>query len=183
MDTGRQSLFRTVIGMMFNPAGVLKNSVVGTKWYLSAAISSLAFCLFFVQTGLDLYKTGQKGIDFIWFSAGVGAIYGLAAIPVIALFIWASLKLCKSDKGAAWAISSLCLSYSSALIYGISGMIFSLALGWKTSVAFGVTGVLWATGPMIAAIREMTQGKNVLSIPIATVVSAIVLFSWSLYGA
>ena len=39
-----------------------------------------------------------------------------------------------------------------------------------------------AIGPMIITIREMTGGKNVLSIPIATIVSAAVLVSWSFFG-
>lgn len=183
MGNSKQSLLRTIFGMMVNPSGTLKNSVFSTKWYLSAVISALAFGLFFMQTGLDLYKTGQKGADFVLLSAGVGAVYGLIVIPAVALFVWIVLKLSKSDKNITWAVSSFCLSYSGALIYGISGLIFSLALGWKTSVAFGVTGVLWATGPMIIAIRDMTQGKNVLSVPISTFVSAFVLFSWSLYGS
>ena len=53
---------------------------------------------------------------------------------------------------------------------------------WKTSVAFGVTGVLWAIGPMMITIRELTGGKNSLSVPIAAIVSAVVLISWSAFG-
>jgi len=33
-------------------------------------------------------------------------------------------------------------------------------LGCRTSIAFGVTGVLWATGPIIMSIREMSGGKS-----------------------
>jgi len=182
MENNKQSLLRTIFGMMINPSGVIKNAMLSTKWYLSVIISAVAFGLFFIQTGLDLYKTGQKGIDFVYFSAGTGVLYGMIAIPVIGFFIWIILKLTKSDKSLKTTISSFCLSYSGALIYGLLGIVFSVVLGWKTSVAFGVTGVLWAIGPMIIVIREMTDGKNALSIPIATAVSAIVLISWSLFG-
>ena len=182
MENTKQSLFRTIFGMMINPSGVLKNALLSTKWYFSVAISAVAFGLFFIQTGLDLYKTGQKGIDFVWLSVATGVLYGMTAIPVIGFFIWIILKLSKSDKNIKWTISSFCLSYSGALVYGVLGIIFSLVLGWKTSVAFGVTGVLWAIGPMIISIREMTGGKNALSIPIATFVGAVVLVSWSFFG-
>ena len=183
MENTKQSLIRTIFGMMMNPSGILKNALLSTKWYISVAISTAAFGLFFIQTGLDLYKTGQKGVDFIWLSIAAGALYGMIVIPIIGFFIWAILKISKSDKDIKWTISSFCLSYSGALVYGALGIVFSLVLGWKTSVAFGVTGVLWAIGPMIISIREMTDGKNALSIPIATVVSALVLISWSFLGS
>lgn len=182
MENSKQSALRTIFGMMINPSGVLKNAILSTKWYFSVAVSSLAFGLFFIQTGLDLYKTGQKGIDFVWLSVATGVLYGMIVIPVIGFFIWMILKLTKSDKMLKVTVSSFCLSYSGALIYGLIGITFSFVLGWKTSVAFGVTGVLWAIGPMIIVIREMTDGKNSLSIPIATAVSAIVLISWSFFG-
>lgn len=181
MKQAQPSLFRTVFGMMINPAGALKGAFAN-KWYLSAVVSSLAFGLFFIQTGLDLYKTGQKEIDFVLISAGAGIAYGLIMIPLIGMVIWVILKAAKTDKSLLQAVSAFCLSYSGALIYGLLGIIFSIALGWKTSVAFGVTGVLWAIGPMMFTIRELTGGKNVLSIPLATAVSAVVLISWSLFG-
>lgn len=178
----KQSLFRTILGMMVNPAGTLKNALLSTKWYFSVAISALAFGLFFGQTGLDLYKTGQKGMSFVWLSGAAGIAYGLLAIPLIGFFIWTILKLFRADRKVKETISSFCLSYSGALVYGVLGITFSLALGWKTSVAFGVTGVLWAIGPMIITIRELTGGKNALSVPLATAVGAVVLISWSVFG-
>jgi len=182
MESNKQSAFRTIFGMMINPSGVLKNAMLSTKWYFSVLVSALAFGLFFIQTGLDLYKTGQKGIDFVWLSVTTGVLYGMVVIPVMGFFIWIILKLTKSDKTLKVAVSSFCLSYSGALIYGLIGIVFSLVLGWKTSVAFGVTGVLWAIGPMIIVIREMTDGKNSLSILIATGMSVIVITSWSFFG-
>lgn len=182
METAKPSLPRTIFGMMISPAATIKGAMSGIPWMLSVTVSSVAFGLLFLQTGLDLYKTGQKELSFIILSGAAGVVYGLIAIPLMGALIWAILKLAKSDKGIKWAISSFCLSYSGALIYGLLGIAFSLLLGWKTSVAFGVTGVLWAMGPMIVTIREMTNGKNSLSIPIATLAGILVILSWSLFG-
>ncbi len=59
---------------------------------------------------------------------------------------------------------------------------FSIVLGCNTSIAFGVTGVLWAIGPMMYTIRELTGGNHRLSIPISSLVGVIVLLSWSTLG-
>lgn len=180
-SSANPSLFRTIFGMMINPAGALKGAL-SSKWYLSVMVSALAFGLFFVQTGLDLYKTGQKDISFVLLSVGAGVAYGLLVIPLLAGIIWLILKVAKTENSLMQAVSSFCLSYSGALIYGVFGIAFSLILGWKTSLAFGITGVLWAIGPIIITIRELTGGKNSLSVPIAALVSAVVLISWSAFG-
>lgn len=176
------SLVRTIFSMMINPKEAMKGAISGTKWYLSLLVSGLAFGLFFLQTGLDLYKTGQKGVGYVILSAGAGFAYGFLAIPLISVVAWVVLKAAKSDKGLIWTISSFCLSYSGALVYGSLGLVFSLLLGWKTAVAFGVSGVLWAIGPMVVTAREMTGGKISISIPVATLFSSLVLISWALWG-
>jgi hypothetical protein len=181
MEHTKPPLIKTIFGMMINPAGALKGALSG-RWYSGPAVSALAFGLFFIQTGLDLYKTGQKEWSYVLLSAGTGVAYGLVVIPLIASVMWVILKAAKTDKSFIQAISAFCLSYSGALIYGILGLVFSLAMGWKTSVAFGVTGVLWAIGPMIFTIRELTGGKNALSVPLATLVGGMVLISWSVFG-
>ena len=181
MEHPKPPLIQTIFGMMINPAGAMKGAF-SSKWYLGPAVSALAFGLFFIQTGLDLYKTGQKEWSFVLLSAGTGVAYGLVVIPLIASFMWVILKAAKTDKSLLQAISAFCLSYSGALIYGILGLVFSLAMDWKTAVAFGITGVLWAFGPMMFTIRELTGGKNALSVPLATLVGAIVLISWSVFG-
>ncbi len=178
----KPSMLKIVFGMMINPSGILKSALLNTKWYFSLIVSGVAFGLFFIQTGLDLYKTGQKGLDFLLLSAGVGVIYGVLLIPLIGFVVAGILKISKSEKKVGQIVSLFCLSYSGSLIYGILGIVFSLVLGWKTSVAFGASGILWAIGPTIITIREMTGGKNRLSIPIATIVSGAILVSWSLFG-
>lgn len=179
--SAKRPLFGTVLSMMVSPAKALKESVGKIPWFFSAAVSAMAFGLFFFQTGFDLYKTGQRGFGYALLSAGTGLAYGLVAIPLLGALIWIISKAAKTDKSLKWTVSSICLSYSGALVYGILGIVFSLAFGWKTAVAFGITGVLWATGPIIATIREMTNGKTTLGIVLATLAGAAVLFSWAMF--
>lgn len=181
MEKSKQPLLRTVIGMMISPAGALKSALSG-RWYISAAVSAVAFGLFFFQTGLDLYKTGQKDFMFVIMFTGLGLAYGAVFIPLMGSLFWWIIKMTKTAMSLPQAVSTFCLCYSGALIYGICGLVFSLALGWKTAVAFGVTGVLWATGPIIHSIRQMTGGKTALSVSLATVAGVAILFSWSLFG-
>lgn len=182
MDNVKISNVRMIFGMMINPASVLKSLISKSKWQFSLIISGLAFALFFLQTGLDLFRTGQKTFSHILILSGTGLIYGAIIIPLVASFMWLILKAGKSEKSLFQTISVFCMSYSGALIYGVIGLGFSLSMGWKTAVAFGVTGVLWAIGPMIVSVRELTGGKNSLSIPIATIFSLIVLVSWAFIG-
>ncbi len=169
------------MGMMLSPAGALKGALDG-RWYISAAVSALAFGLFFLQTGLDLYKTGQKGFFFAVLFTGLGLLYGAVIIPLLGSLFWGVIKMAKTKMSLNQAVSAFCLCYSGALIYGLFGLVFSLALGWRTAVAFGVTGVLWATGPMIHTIRRMTEGKTALSVFLATVAGLTILVSWSLFS-
>ena len=182
MNENKPSVIRTVFGMMISPGATLKTAASGLPWFFSLLVSALAFLLFFAQTGLDLYKTGQQSFGFVLLSAGAGAVYGITVIPLLGVIIWLVLKTVKCKKGPGWAVTTFCLGYSGTLVYGIIGLIFSLALGWRTSVAFGVTGVLWATGPIIAAIREMSAGKSALGILLSTFAGAAVLFSWSFFS-
>jgi len=182
MEGKQQSMFRTVFGMMINPADTIKGALSSTRWYVAIGVSALAFALFFVQTGLDLYNTGQKDLSYVLLAGGAGLLYGAIVIPLLGVLVWLPLKATNVQEDVRRTMATFCLSYCGALIYGLLGLGFSLILGWKTAMAFGVTGVLWAIGPMIVGIREMTGGKNALSIPIATVISALVLISWSFLG-
>lgn len=182
MKFAKIPVLHTVISMMLNPAVILKSTLSSIPWFFSLVISVSAFALFFLQTGLDLYRTGQKQFGFVLGSAGVGAVYGATVIPLLAVSSWAFLKITTKDvKPIGWAISFFCLSYSGAVIYGLLGLIFSLALGWKTAIAFGVTGVLWATGPLISAVMEMTGGNTALGVLCASAVGLAVLITWSAF--
>ena len=153
-DKNAMPKWRVVLNMMLSPGNVLKGAMGKVPWQFSVSISATAFMLFFLQTGLDLYRTGQKDMMFVIFTALKGAVYGAVAIPILAAIVWAIVKPMKSDKTLKWVISAFCLSYSGALVYCISGILFSLFLGWRTSVAFGITGVLWATGPIVAVVEK-----------------------------
>jgi len=171
-----------IFSMMISPKKTFNEGVNKTKWYFSLIVSGMAFGLFFLQTGMDLYKTGQKNILFVIFSGIIGLGYGIIIIPFIGVLVWLFLKIFKSTKTIQWSISTICLSYSGGLIYGILGIIFSLVFGWKTSIAFGVTGMLWAIRPMILSVKEMANGKLAISVVITTMISVFVLVSWSLFG-
>ena len=173
---------KIILGMMLSPGTFLKNAVSSIPFFFSTVVSSLAFGLFFLQTGLDLYKTGQQPVLFVIVTSLIGILFGLLAVPLISLFIWVITKIFGCNKTVKWTVSTFCLSYSGALVYGIFGLIASLVLGWRTSIAFGVTGLMWTLGPMIATLREMLKGKILLCVILAAAVGAIVLYCWSFIG-
>lgn len=181
MTNNKKSLWRTVLAMMISPATVAKDRLLDS-WYLALGVSSLAFGLFFLQTGLDLYKTGQKGLLASLAYGGGGLIYGASIIPLFALILWGFIRIFDKDLSVRQAISAFCFCYSGALIYGLFGLLFSLLLGWKTALTFGVTGVIWATGPMIHTIRRLSGGKGALSIFLSTLAGLGILFSWSFFS-
>jgi hypothetical protein len=175
-------LWKSALTMISNPGLVLKKAMSNIPWPFSLSISSLAFALFFLQTGLDLLRTGHKGITFVIVITLLGAIYGSLGVSLIALIAWGLSKAFGNAQTVKWTITAFGLGYSSTLIYVTLGIAFSLLFHWKTSVAFGVTGVLWATGPMIATIKEMTKERIGVSIMLATICSGLLLFGWSLLG-
>jgi hypothetical protein len=180
--TKRPNPWRAALTMMINPSGVLKNSVAKIPWPFSLAISGLAFMLFFMQTGLDLHRIGLKGVGFVVLLSVLGFLIGTFGIALLAVFAWTITKLFKGDKPLKWAVSAFGLGYCSTLIFTVLGLLFSLFLHWNTSVAFGVSGLLWATGPMIASIKEMSRDKTALSVIVATLCSGILLLGWALLG-
>jgi hypothetical protein len=113
--------------MMISPAGALKGAL-SSKWYLGLAVSALSFGLFFIQTGLDLYKTGQKEWSFVLLSAGTGVAYGLVVIPLIASVMWVMLKAAKQTESVQ-AISAFCLSYSGRAHLRYLGLVFFPGVG------------------------------------------------------
>jgi hypothetical protein len=168
--------------MMMSPGTAIKNAVAGIPFYFSVLVSGLAFGLFFLQTGLDLYKTGQQSLFFAIAVTLIGGAFGIVVIPALAVIVWVITKAFGNKKTIKWTISAFCLSYSGALVYCVFGIVASVALGWRTAVAFGVTGVLWAIGPMISTIREIVEGKIYLCVILAAATGSAVLFCWSFIG-
>ena len=174
--------WRAAFTMMINPNAVLKKMVGRIPWPFSLAISALAFMLFFMQTGLDLMRIGLKGIGFVVLLSVEGLLFGSLGIALLAMIAWGITRVFKGNKPLGWAISAFGLGYCSTLIFTVLGLLFSLILNWNTSVAFGVSGVLWATGPMIASIKEMSRDNTALSVIVATICSSLLLLGWALLG-
>ncbi|MCX7841747.1 MAG: hypothetical protein N2489_01565 [Clostridia bacterium] len=176
------SKFRTVFNMMLSPGTAIKKAVSGVPFYFSMLVSGTAFGLFFLQTGLDMYRTGRQPLLFVITAAIAGALFGITAVPAISAILWAVSKPFGCSKSLTWAIKAFCLSYSGALVYCVIGIIISVFFGWRTAVAFGVTGVMWAVGPMIATIKEMIGGKVLLCVMLAALAGSSVLLCWSFLG-
>lgn len=175
-------LWRVAATMIMNPGAVLKQAMSRVPWPFSLSVSALAFALFFMSTGLDLLRTGHKGVPFVIVITVLGALYGSIGVSLIALIAWVLSIAFGNKHPVTWVIAAFGLGYSSTFIYALLGVVFSLFFHWKTSVAFGVTGVLWAIGPMTATIKEMTKERLGISILLATICSALLLFGWSLFG-
>jgi hypothetical protein len=174
--------WKTALNMIINPGEIVKSQMSRVPWPYSIMISGLSFTLFFLQTGLDMFRTGQIEMSTVVLITLLGLFYGTAGVALIALLAWASSQAASRAITFDWAISSFALGYSATLVYTLSGLIFSLALGWNTAVAFGVTGVLWALRPNLFTIRQMSGDRVAFSIVLTTVCGALLLAGWALLG-
>jgi hypothetical protein len=111
-----------------------------------------------------------------------GLLFGSLGVALLAGIAWGITRIFKGDKPLGWAVSAFGLGYCSTLIFTVLGMLFSLFFHWNTSVAFGVSGLLWATGPMIASIKQMSRDNTALSVIVATLCSGLLLLGWVLLG-
>lgn len=174
--------WKAALNMIINPGEIVKNQMSQIPWPYSLSISGLSFSLFFMQTGLDLFRAGQAGTGTIVLLTLLGLLYGTAGIALVAVMVWALAQAAERNITMEWAISAFALGYSATFIYAVSGLIFSLALGWRTAVAFGVTGVLWALRPTMYTIKQMSGDKLAFSIAMTTLCGAIILLGWTLVG-
>jgi len=170
--------WRQLLAVMFNPAGLIQERISTVSWLKTLLIPGLAFSLFFMQTALDQNFEGVRTL----FLTLLGLLYGTVGIIFISLIAWGGSRIFGGKTKATSAIRSFALAYSPTLIYVVLGFFANTFLGWRTAIAFGVTGVLWALGPMITTLRQMTGGKTVASITLATICGAILLFGWSILG-
>lgn len=171
--------WKSILLMMVNPAGVLKKRMASISPIWALGVSGLAFTLFFLQTGLDLHRNGQSLLVIPVLSL-VGLFYGTAVVTLIALLAWLLSRPFGGEKPTGWSIKAFALGYSPALIYSLLGLPFNLIFHWNTAIAFGVTGMLWALGPMVATIRELTGQKIGVSVIVASVCGGLLLLGWSL---
>lgn len=174
----KTSTLGSILPMMFNPGTFLQNYIQKTPLIFSILVSSFAFGLFFLQTGLDLQRTGQKTMDFVYTIGGMGFLYGALIIPLFGIMLWLFLKIARSKSTFKQTLSATCLSYSGLLVYSIFGLVFLLLFNWRTSVAFGTTGAVWSIGALIGTVRQLSNGKTALAIILATLFGTVVLFSW-----
>ncbi len=174
--------WKAALSMMMNPGEVVKRQMAAVPWPVSLSISGTAFTLFFLQTGIDMMRSGQLEVSAVALMAFLGILYGTLGIAAIAVLTWVLTKAAGNTYTLGWTVSTFALGYSATLVYAVIGLICSLAFGWKTAVAFGVTGVLWALRPTIFTIRQMTSDKAGLSVAIATLCGAILLFGWAMLG-
>ncbi len=183
MEQRKKLPLGSIFKMMMRPMEMVNGKIDSIPWMFSLLVSGTAFALFFLLTGLDLMKTGQKGILFVLASVIAGVVYGVLVIPLFGAFGWLVMKVFKTDKTLTWTIRSICMSYGSALIYGLVGLVFSIFFSWKVSIAFGLTGVLWAIGPMFYTFRKMSRENMAISLILSTVIGAAVIYSWSFFGS
>lgn len=174
--------WKKTLNMIINPAEVVKSQMSKVPWPYSILISGLSFTLFFLQTGLDMLRTGQIGIAAVILITMLGLLYGTAGVALLAVMAWALSQAGERGYTVDWAISTFALGYSATLVYALLGIVFSLALGWKTAVAFGVTGVLWALRPSLFTIKQMSGDRMAFSIALSTLCGAILLLGWALLG-
>ena len=174
--------WKTALKMIVNPGEVVKKQMSKVPWPFSLAVSGLAFGLFFLQTGIDMLRTGQIENSTVLLISMLGVVYGTAGVALVAVLAWALSQGSDRSYDITWAVSAFALGYSATLVYALIGLIFSLVFGWKTAVAFGVTGVLWALRPTIMTIRQMSGERRGFSIAVSTLCGAILLFGWALLG-
>lgn len=174
--------WKTALNMIVNPGEVVKQQMGKVPWPYSLLVSGLSFTLFFLQTGLDLLRSGQIEPAGVVLITLLGLLYGTVGVALIAVMVWALAQAGERNITLDWAVSAFALGYSATLVYALTGLIFSLALGWKTAVAFGVTGVLWALRPTLFTIKQMSGDRVAFSIALTTLCGAILLVGWSLLG-
>ncbi len=172
----------SALSMILNPGQVAKGALDRVPWPVSLSVSGLAFTLFFLQTGLDMHRTGAHSAGAVVGFTFFGTLVGTAGVALVACIAWALARLMGGERSPEWAVRAFCLAYTPTLIFAAVGLIFNLALGWNTAIAFGVTGLLWALLPLLAIVREMTGQRLGVSLAVSTLCGGIILCGWALLG-
>lgn len=170
-------VLRRIFAAMADPRTVVAGYVDDLGWPIALLIPTLAFGLLFLQTGLDLARSGASASAARL--ALSGAILGIVVVPLSALLAWVLLLPVERSRSLAWTVKAFAIAYSPALIYGMCGLLANVILGWNTAIAFGITGVLWAIAPLFAVLREMSGDRRRLSLFVATAIGALMLVVWA----
>ncbi len=183
MTAGTAASLRTALRSAFqvilNPGHVMREMLAGVPFPFAFSVSGLAFTLFFLQTGLDLWRAGSRSAAGVAGLTFLGTLYGTAGVALVESLAWVVSRPLGGARSLQWALSAFALSYAPALIYTSLGLLFNLAFAWRTSIAFGATGVLWALAPLIMASREMLGGRTWESIAISTICGGLTLLAWA----
>ena len=179
----RRFSIRPVLSIMLNPGHVIRDLLGDVPLPVAFIVPGLAFTVFFLQTGLDLWRAGAKSPAGVVGLTFLGTLYGTVGLALVAAVAWAVSRPLGGTRSLEWTLRAFGLCYSPTLIYATLGLLFNLAFGWRTSLAFGVTGVLWALAPLIIAIREMLDERLGAGIALATFCGGLVLFGWALFAA
>ncbi len=174
--------WKTAMNMIINPGEVVKSQMSRVSWPYSILVSGISFALFFLQTGMDMLRTGQIERGTVALITLLGLFYGTVGIALIATLVWALSRAGERGYGIGWAISAFALGYSAALVYAVAGIVFSMFFHWNTAVAFGVTGILWALRPTLFTIKQMSGEQTAFSVAMSTFCGAIVLLGWAFLG-
>lgn len=173
------SLWSSVWLIFTNPREVFRRRLEGVPAPLCLLVSGAAFFLFYLQTGLDLGKRDLPGLAHAVDLGLMGLAMGTLGVGLLAGVAWGLARPFGGTQPLGWAVRAFGLAYAPALLYALLGVAVNLALHWNTALAFGVTGVLWALGPMLVAIREMTGQRSGPSVFIATICGAATLVGWA----
>ncbi len=173
------SRFLRMFLMVLNPGVLLKSYLMQYSWQWALSVSGLAFMLFFFQTSLDIHRTGAEGVGYVVAMVFTGLVYGTLGVALFALLGWLMVKAFGSQQPVNWAVKAFGLGYAPALVYTTSGLLFNVFLGWNTALTFGIPGVLWATRPMMAALREMTGGKKLVSFVMSAFLGLLLFLGWA----
>lgn len=176
--TGLWQMLKEGLAIAVNPGAILKNRLQVYPVSRAMAVSGSAFLLIFLQSGLDLHRTGQAGSVQVLGWGLIGLCFGTMGVGLLATIAWLLSAPFGRQKTRDWVLRAFALAYSPALIYGILGLGANLMLGWNTAVAFGVTGFLWAIGPMFSTSQEMTENNLAASYVITTVCGSLLLVGW-----
>lgn len=101
--------WKVALKMIANPGEVIKNQMTEVAWPFSLLVSGLSFTLFFLQTGLDMYRTGQLEVSTVVLITLLGLLYGTAGVALIAVLAWALSQASERNYTINWAISSFAL--------------------------------------------------------------------------
>ncbi len=131
------SRWKTALNMMINPGEVVKNQMGKVPWPYSLLVSGLSFTLFFLQTGLDMLRSGQIETSGVILISMLGLLYGTAGVALIAVMVWALAQAGERNITMGWAVSSFALGYSATLVYAVTELFFLCSLAGKQRLLLG----------------------------------------------